>query len=353
MRTIITHQQLRSVFCALILFCLSALSSVAMATPTLYAILNGNIVSFKPEAPGTLLTNVPYVGTSDDARAIEIDPTNGLLYAMYQTSATTYQLRRINLSTGYVGDLSLFGTLTTDAAAAGIGVGLAYDPLVHRLRVITAAGDNFLISLATARPSTYYSPPAYVTGDSGFGITPYIEHIAYTNAIPSPSTTTLYGIDTQRNVLVRVGTPGAPYNTQVYTVSTIALGINPTDYGGFVIDPATNAAYAAMTVGGAPRLYEINLVTGVAISLGQIGTSATARVEGLTIAPGVNHCLDIDGDGQIVAHRDGLMLTRIALGMTGASVLANAISTLNPPPRNTWNAIRNHLVDYCGMTIAP
>jgi hypothetical protein len=34
-------------------------------------------------------------------------------------------------------------------------------------------------------------------------------------------------------------------------------------------------------------------------------------------------------------------------------VLANATSTLNPPPRNTWNAIRTHLVNYCGMTIAP
>jgi Domain of unknown function (DUF4394) len=353
MTTTVTNRQFCSVFLTLILFCLSALSSVAMATPTLYAILNGNIVSFKPETPGTLLTNLADAGTSDGARAIEIDPTNGQLYAMYQTSATSYQLRRINLSTGYVSDLSLFGTFTTTAAAAGIGVGMAYDPLQNALRVITAAGDNLLISLTTARPTTYYSPPAYVTGDAGFGITPYIEHIAYTNAIPSASATTLYGIDTERNVLVRIGTPGSPYSTQTYTISTIALGINPTDYGGFVIDPATNTAYAAMTVGGAPRLYEINLVTGVAISLGQIGTSATARVEGLAIASGVNHCLDIDGDGQILAHRDGLMLTRIALGMTGASVLANAIPTINPPPRTTWDAIRAHLVNNCGMTITP
>ncbi|TAG46277.1 MAG: DUF4394 domain-containing protein [Betaproteobacteria bacterium] len=353
MPTTLAHRQFRSAFCALILLCLSALSSFAAATPTLYAILSGNIVSFKPDAPGTLLTNRPDVGTSDSARAIEIDPTTGHLYAMYQTSATSYGLRRINLSTGYVSDLSLFGTLTTTSAAAGVGVGLAYDPLAHGLRVITAAGDNFLISLATAQPSFYFSPPAYITGDTGFGITPYIEHIAYTNAIPSPSTTTLYGIDTQRNVLVRVGTAGSPYSTQAYTVSTFALGINPTDYGGFVIDPATNRAYAAMTVDGAPRLYEVNLVTGVAIFLGQIGTSATARVEGLAAAPGVNHCLDIDGDGEILAHRDGLMLTRIALGMTGSAVLANAIPTFNPPPRTTWAAIRTHLVDRCGMTITP
>jgi Domain of unknown function (DUF4394) len=346
-------REFRSAFCALILLCLSALSSVATATPTLYAILNGQIVSFKPEAPGTLLTVTSGVGTSDGARAIEIDPTNGQLYAMYQNSATSYTLRRFNSNTGYVSDLSLFNTFSTAAASAGIGVGLAYDPLISGLRVITAAGDNFLVNLTTARPAIYYSAPAYATGDSGFGITPYIEHIAYTNAIPSPSTTTLYGIDTQRNVLVRIGSPGAPYGTQMHTISTLALGINPTDYGGFVIDPTTNVGYAAMTVEGAPHLYQINLTSGIASFLGQIGTSATARVEGLAVAPGVNHCLDVDGNGEILAHRDGLMLTRIALGMTGASVLANATSTLNPPPRNTWNAIRTHLVNYCGMTIAP
>jgi Domain of unknown function (DUF4394) len=337
----------------LILLYVSALSSVATASPTLYAILNSSIVSFNPETPGTLLTNRGDVGTSDSARAIEFDPTSGSLYAMYQTSTTTYQLRRINLITGHVSDLSIFGTLTTPASASGIGVGMAYDPLQHGFRVITAAGNNLSINLATARSGSVYSPVAYPSGDTGFGITPYIEHIAYTNAVPSASTTTLYGIDTQRNVLVRIGTAGSPYSAQVYTVGTTALGINPTDYGGFVIDPATNVGYAAMTVGGAPRLYQINLTSGIASLLGQIGTSATARVEGLAVAPGVNHCLDIDGDGEILAHRDGLMLTRIALGMTGASVLANAIPTINPPPRTTWAAIRTHLVDRCGMAIAP
>jgi Domain of unknown function (DUF4394) len=353
MSTVFAHQPLRSACCTLILVCLSALSGFAGATPTLYAILDGNIVSFKPETPGTLLSTRAGLGTTNSARAIEIDPATGDLYAMYQTSSTSYQLRRMNLSTGHVGELSQFGTLTTAASSAGIGVGMAYDPLAHALRVITAVGDNVLISLATARPSVFYSALAYAPGDTGFSITPYIEHIAYTNAIPSPSATTLYGIDTQRNVLVRIGTPGSPYSTQTYTVSTVSLGFDPTDYGGFVIDPATTVAYAAMTVGGAPRLYQINLTTGGAVFLGQIGTSAAARVEGLAIAPGVNHCLDIDGDGQILAHRDGLMLTRIALGMTGASVLANAIPTINPPPRNTWNAIRDHLVNYCGMTIVP
>lgn len=343
-------QHSRAAWRALIVSCMTVFPTIILATPTLYAVLDGNIVSFKPEAPGTLLSNLPASGTS---RAIEFSAATGELYGMYQTSTTSYQLRRINLATGYVSELSAFGTLGTTASAAGIGVGMAYDPLSGQMRLMSAAGDNLAVSLATARPTVYYSTPAYVVGDTGFGITPYIEHIAFTNAIPSPTTSTLYGIDTQRNVLVRIGSAGAPNSGAVYTVGSTALGINPTDYGGFAIDPATGAAYAALTVSGAPRLYQINLVTGVAAFLGQIGTSAAARVEGLTIEPDVNHCLDIDGDGQILAHRDGLMYARIALGMTGVAVLANAISTTTPPPRSTWSAVRSHLVNYCGMTIAP
>jgi hypothetical protein len=38
------------------------------------------------------------------------------------------------------------------------------------------------------------------------------------------------------------------------------------------------------------------------------------------------------------------------LGLTGTSVTANAIPTINPPPRRTWDAIRLHLINDCGMS---
>jgi uncharacterized delta-60 repeat protein len=60
--------------------------------------------------------------------------------------------------------------------------------------------------------------------------------------------------------------------------------------------------------------------------------------------------LDLDGDGQVQATTDALIATRIALGMTGSSVL-NGIN-LDGKPRSNWNDIRNFLFTQCGMTLA-
>jgi serine protease len=59
--------------------------------------------------------------------------------------------------------------------------------------------------------------------------------------------------------------------------------------------------------------------------------------------------LDIDGDGQVLATTDGLMLLRTALGLTGDAVVAGA--TAPGAPRSTWLAVRGYLNDSCGMTL--
>ncbi len=60
--------------------------------------------------------------------------------------------------------------------------------------------------------------------------------------------------------------------------------------------------------------------------------------------------LDIDGDGEVLATTDALILARVALGMTGDAVLAGI--NVSNAPRNTWAAIRNYLVTQCGMRIS-
>jgi dienelactone hydrolase len=59
--------------------------------------------------------------------------------------------------------------------------------------------------------------------------------------------------------------------------------------------------------------------------------------------------LDLDGDGEVHATSDGLMLLRVALGLTGDPVTANAARA--SAPRNTWTAVRGHLVDKCKLTL--
>jgi uncharacterized delta-60 repeat protein len=67
---------------------------------------------------------------------------------------------------------------------------------------------------------------------------------------------------------------------------------------------------------------------------------------------GYKNCsMDIDGDGKVLPTTDGLLLTRIALGFTGAAVLSGAQGV--GATRNTWPKVRDYLVNQCGMSVAP
>ena len=59
---------------------------------------------------------------------------------------------------------------------------------------------------------------------------------------------------------------------------------------------------------------------------------------------------DFDGDGRVLATTDALILTRVALGMTGNAVV-NGITFSANASRNTWPLIRDYLVTQCGMSL--
>jgi uncharacterized delta-60 repeat protein len=62
--------------------------------------------------------------------------------------------------------------------------------------------------------------------------------------------------------------------------------------------------------------------------------------------------LDLDGDNYVIASIDGLIMTRVALGMVGSAALAG-VSFPAGAIRTDWSSIRTYLVTQCGMTIAP
>jgi hypothetical protein len=74
----------------------------------------------------------------------------------------------------------------------------------------------------------------------------------------------------------------------------------------------------------------------------------------LNIAPpAASQCsLDIDGDGRVSATTDGLLLARIALGMTGNAVVAGGASNPNGE-RPTWPLVQDYLTRHCGMNLVP
>jgi uncharacterized delta-60 repeat protein len=62
--------------------------------------------------------------------------------------------------------------------------------------------------------------------------------------------------------------------------------------------------------------------------------------------------MDVDGDGQMLATIDALIVTRVMLGMSGDAVIGGINLPANAK-RSSWSQIRDYLVHQCGMTISP
>lgn len=76
------------------------------------------------------------------------------------------------------------------------------------------------------------------------------------------------------------------------------------------------------------------------------GATNTLAINATAVAPACN--MDIDGDGQIQATTDGLIIMRAMLGMRDTAVSSAAAPG---SPRSTWTDIRNFLVNSCGMVL--
>ena len=81
------------------------------------------------------------------------------------------------------------------------------------------------------------------------------------------------------------------------------------------------------------------------------GASVATFVDARSSGAAAPKPYDIDGDGQVHATTDGLMMMRVALGLTGDAVVLNA--TAPGAPRTTWAQVRPYLVTECGLTVAP
>ena len=81
------------------------------------------------------------------------------------------------------------------------------------------------------------------------------------------------------------------------------------------------------------------------------GKDIATFIDAQRVGAATPKALDIDGDGSVSAATDGLILLRIALGLTGAAAVADA--TAPGAPRTTWAQIRPYLVQQCGLILPP
>ena len=93
------------------------------------------------------------------------------------------------------------------------------------------------------------------------------------------------------------------------------------------------------------------LTAPLACATRQTGASVATFVDARSSGAALPKPYDIDGDGKVLATTDGLMILRVALGLTGDAVVLNA--TAPGAPRVTWAQVRPYLVTECGLTVGP
>lgn len=239
-------------------------------TENIYALAceSNTLLRLNAGAPGSVLSSVLISGLAANEKLVGIDfrPATGQLYAVSNTN----RIYTINTTTGAA---TVVGTTAFTPTLSGTGFGVDFNPAVDRIRVISNNGQNLRLNPITGAVAGTDTNLAFASGDANAGQTANLVSVAYTNNFVGATSTTLYGIDANGN-LVTVGSVNgttSPNGGQLFTVGS--LGFDPTDTVGFDVSPVSGAAFAAFSVAnGTSQLYSINLQTGAATALGNIGS---------------------------------------------------------------------------------
>jgi hypothetical protein len=236
---------------------------------------DNRIVSFDTAAPGQLLSSVQVVGLASGESLVAIDyrPFNGLLYAISTTSHAYFVL-----STGQATPVGP----VFDVALSGTAFGIDFNPTVDRLRIVSNNEQNMrwnpiIGTIVDSDPGTPLTQP-----DTNLAPAGDVVAAAYTNNdLDGTTTTTLFGIDSGTDALVRIGGPDGVPSPNGGPVTTIgALGADTSERAGLDVPlGASTTAFASLTVGGVSQLHSVNLATGAASLIGAIGPSGTAIVD--------------------------------------------------------------------------
>ena len=224
-----------------------------------YAVTSaGRLVHFDKIEPGRLTWSVDLSGLGTETLVgIDVRPADGLLYGLTDAG----KLYTIDPMTGAA---TFKSTLVADGADAsnpytglsGTDLGIDFNPVVDRLRVTSATGQNLRINVDSGAVTT----DTAINGlSTGYG------SVAYNNNIAPACRTTLYAIDVGTNRFISQ----TPPNDGV-AVGVGGLGLDATASGGFdVVTDAAGAStgLAVLTVDGVTGFYGIDLASGAATVL--------------------------------------------------------------------------------------
>ncbi len=267
---------------------------------------DNKLASFNPGNPKAV-RSIDITGLDDAEVFIGIDtrPSNGMVYGITDAD----KIYTIDPNSGAA---TLISTLDMSFDATTVS-GFDFNPVADRLRLVGDNDQDFRINVDTGAV-TVDGTLAYATAtettpdDINVGADPRVTAAAYTNAIAMPTTTALYDIDTDLDILVLQNPPNDG------TLMTVGdLGVDFDDLAGFDIISSEEGSSTAFAVSDS-TLYSIDLLTGAASSLGTIGSEASTYLGLATISNDV-----IDPTTVFVNADDDGFVSAIAYDTTAAT----------------------------------
>ena len=229
--------------------------------PVAYAASEDNMLyRFDPTSPEMNPVAFDGLMTGETVVGLDFRPANGQLYAI--TSAS--RIMTVNTANG---QLAAVGSALTPMLM-GTSFGFDFNPTVDRIRLVSNTGQNLRLhpDLGTV---------VAVDGNLNPG-SPMVNGAAYTNSIANATTTVLFVLDSETNMLYRQDPPN-----DGGLVAIGDLGVDFTSDNGFDIGGNSNMAYALLEVGSSTGVYAIDLTTGTATKVSDFNVNATAMAVGL------------------------------------------------------------------------
>lgn len=221
-------------------------ASLAIATePVAYGVSSNNeLLIFNPAVatPTPVVKAITGLQPNETILGIDFRPLNGQLYGLGSSS----RLYTINASSGVA---TAVGTTAFSTALSGTSFGFDFNPTVDRIRVVSNTGQNLRLNPVDGSVA---SVDGQLTATGQF-----VNGAAYTNNFVGATTTVLFDINSQTGKLYKQDPPNDGTLTEVGS-----LGLTIDAANGFDISAKSNRAYTILTVGGATKLYTVNLTNG-------------------------------------------------------------------------------------------
>ena len=251
-----------------------------------------DLLRFNSALPNLLVGQTRISGIARRERVLAIDQrlSNGQVYAI-TSAGRLYSINPTNAQATPVGNQ---GDVQFDPRAQ---YDIDFNPVNGQLRVVNSADQNVRLDAETGAvldfdPTAEGVQPdvslAYIAGDAHQGANASVVGLAYVNNVIGAATTTPYGIDSNLNTLVRLGSvdgvPLAPTGGQIATVGN--LGVNVAESVGFdvrTVDTSNTAFATFLSDNRRDGLYTINLESGAATFLGSLSQRAKGVVD-MTVA---------------------------------------------------------------------